>query len=354
MLQGRIDIHHHVIPPAFLEAMADKGISQVAGAPLPRWTPEASMAVMDMNGIQTAMTSISAPGVYFGSVPDACDLARRCNEFSADVKSRYPGRFGSLAVLPMPFTEQACKEAVYALDTLLADGIGLLGSTEGKFLGDPAFEELMAELDRRQAAVFVHPNLHATSQAIGLNVPGFLIEFLCDTTRAALNLIVSGTTEKYPNIRWILAHAGGFLPYVAWRVSLGNLMPEVSQHAPQGMLAYIKRFYFDTALSPSPYTMAALKELVEPSHILFGSDFPFAPAAISALQVQTLDRSPIWDDNTKYGINRGHALSLFPAHKRVDEVVALQPVYGQQSFSVRIMRVLVKPLVAVADRLRNK
>jgi 6-methylsalicylate decarboxylase len=70
MLQGRIDIHHHVIPPAFLEAMANKGISQVAGAPLPKWTPEASIAVMDMNGIQTAMTSISAPGVYFGSVSD--------------------------------------------------------------------------------------------------------------------------------------------------------------------------------------------------------------------------------------------------------------------------------------------
>ena len=354
ILQGRIDVQHHVIPPAFIEAMVRKGLNQVAGAPLPKWSPEASIAVMDMNGIQTAITSLSAPGVYFGSIPDACDLARRCNDFSADMKTRYPGRFGSFAVLPMPFTERACKEAIYALDILHADGIGLLGSTEGKFLGDPSFEDLMAELDRRQAVVFVHPNLHATSQTIGLNIPGFLIEFLCDTTRAAVNLIVSGTVEKYPNIRWILAHAGGFLPYAAWRVSLANLMSEVNQNAPQGMLTYIKRFYYDTALSPSAYVMAVLKELIDPSHILFGSDFPFAPGASTALQVRTLAQSPIWDDKTKYGINRGHALSLFPAYKRAEEVVAPLPVYGQQPFSGRVKRALAKPVIALADHLRNR
>jgi len=120
------------------------------------------------------------------------------------------------------------------------------------------------------------------------------------------------------------------------------------------MLTYIKRFYYDTALSPSAYAMAALREIVEPSHILFGSDFPFAPGATTALQVRTLDRSSIWDDKIKYGINRGHALSLFPAFKRADEVVAPLPVYGQQPFSGRVKRALAKPFVALADRLRNK
>ena len=229
-----------------------------------------------------------------------------------------------------------------------------LGSTEGKFLGDPAFDELMAELDNRETVVFVHPNLHATSENIGINVPGFLIEFLCDTTCAALNLIVSGTTEKFPRIRWIFAHAGGFLPYVSWRVSLANTMPEIAQRAPQGMLTYIKRFYFETALSPSPPVMAALRELVESSHILFGSDFPFAPAVLSAVQVKTLDESPLWDDETKYGINRGHALSLFPSYRSKDEKVAPMPIYGRQSVGTRVRRALAKPVVSFAERVRNK
>jgi hypothetical protein len=131
-------------------------------------------------------------------------------------------------------------------------------------------------------------------------------------------------------------------------------MSELNRHAPQGILTYMKRFYYETALSPSPSTMAALRELVEPSQILFGSDFPFAPGATAALQVQTLDRSPIWDDTTKYGINRGHALSLFPAYRRVDEAITPLPVYGQQALRDRVKRALVKPVVALADRLRNK
>lgn len=158
------------------------------------------------------MLSISAPGVYFGDLEEARALGRECNEYAARVREEHPGRFGSFAVLPMPFTAHACSEAVYALDVLKSDGVVLLGSTEGKFPGAPEFDELMAELDRRQAVVFVHPNLHGTSEELGLDAPGFLIEFLCDTTCAALNLILTGMVERFPHICWILAHAGGFLP----------------------------------------------------------------------------------------------------------------------------------------------
>lgn len=316
---SRIDVHHHLIPPAFTRTMAAKGLKEVAGAPLPNWTVEQSVAVMDANGIGTALTSLSAPGVYFGDVQEARDLARSCNEFAADMAIRYPGRFGSFAVLPMPFTDHACAEAIYALDVLHADGVVLLGSTEGKFLGDPSFDELMAELDRRKTIVFVHPNIHQTSTQLGLSMPGFLVEFLCDTTRAAANLILSGTLERYPNIRWILAHAGGFLPYIAWRLSLANALPQFAQQVPQGVLTYIRNFYFDTALSPSPFAMAALRELVDPSHILFGSDFPFAPAIVTGMEVEALRDLTVFDTATKAGIDRGHALKLFPKYARTGE-----------------------------------
>lgn len=162
---------------------------------------------------------------------------------------------------------------MYALDELSADGIVLLGSTEGKFLGDAQFDELMAELDRREAVVFVHPNLHKTSTELDLTTPGYLVEFLCGTTRAATNLILSGTMERHPRIRWILAHAGGFLPYIAWRLSLANEMPSYKLAAPEGVLHYVRRFYYDTALSPAPYALSALREMVDADHILFGSDY---------------------------------------------------------------------------------
>ena len=330
--------------------MNRRDIHKVAGAPLPKWTPERSIAVMDVNGVETAITSLSAPGVYFGNLAEARELARRCNEFAAEMRERYRGRFGSFAVLPMPFTEPACIEAEYALDRLNADGIVLLGST----LGDPSFDELMAELERRRATVFVHPNLHVSSEALGLDTPGFLIEFLCDTTRGALNLILSGTLEKYSSIRWILAHAGGFLPYVAWRVSLANLMRPYDERAPQGVLTYVKRFYYDTALSPSRYSMAVLEELVEPSHILFGSDFPFAPEALTALQTKTLDESLGASAERKRGIGRDHALALFPRYRKAEEAVDEARRFGPLTVRGRAQRFVTRPLVAVAEYLRNR
>lgn len=352
--QGRIDVHHHVIPPVFVEALHAKGIERFAGALMPKWTLEKSIAVMDANGIQTAITSLSTPNVHLGGGPaQASALARSCNEFSAESAVRYPGRFGSFAALPMPFTESACAEAIHALDVLKADGVLLLGSSDGFFLGDARFDELMSELDQRHSIVFVHPNIHASSEALDLKVPGFFVEFLCDTTRAATNLILSGTLEKYPNIKWILAHAGGFLPYVAGRLDAATI-PNLQNRAPKGVMHYVKRFYFDTALSPSRYSMAALKELVDPSHILFGSDFPYAPAPLTALQCRTLVESDLFAEPVQYGIARGHALELLPQYRLADEVVTTQPILADESVGERIKRAMTGPMASMVESMRNR
>ncbi|WP_371367841.1 amidohydrolase family protein [Pseudomonas sp. QL9] len=353
--QGRIDVHHHIIPPVYAEAIYRHGLQLHAGAPLPQWSAQKSLDVMDLNGIQRAITSLTTPGAHLGGgVAQAASLARACNEFAADLRSRHPQRFGSFALLPLPFTEASCTEAVHALDVLGADGVVVFGSNDGVFLGDPRLDELMAELDRRAAVVFVHPNLHQTSEQLGMQAPGFLIEFLCDTTRAAVNLILTGTLERFPRIRWILAHGGGFLPYVAWRVSLANALPQFQDKAPQGVMTYLRRFYFDTALSPSRYSMAALKELVEPSQILFGSDFPFAPAPLTTLQCQTLEENPLWSAEQLYGIHRGHALSLFPQYRQADEQVIPAPIYAGESFSSRLKRSLTRPVGAFVERVRSR
>ncbi|MEX3985545.1 amidohydrolase family protein [Paraburkholderia sp. EG287A] len=350
---NRVDVHHHFVPPVYRQAMSRHGLHKVAGAALPDWSVGASLDVMNANSIQSALLSVSAPGVYFGDVEEARKLARECNEFAAAVRDQNPDRFGSFAVLPMPFTRHACEEAAYSLDVLKADGVVLLGSTEGKFLGDPQFDELMAELDRRRAVVFVHPNLHRSSEELGLDAPGFLIEFLCDTTRAALNLILSGTLERFPHIRWILAHAGGFLPYVAWRLSLANLMPDVASKAPAGILTYIRNFYFDTALSPAAYPQAALRELVGPSQILFGSDFPFAPAPVTAMQRDTLEHSTIWDVSARTDIDRENALQLFPRFVSAGDVITSARARDVSSLAP-LKRAAANAGVRLIDKLRNR
>lgn len=350
----RIDVHHHIIPPAFVRRMEELNIREVAGAPLPHWSPRQSLDVMDVNDIELALVSLSAPGVNFGDQLKAITLARECNEFAAGMVQEFPGRFGFFAVLPMPFTDAACREAVHAFDRLGADGVVLLGSTDGYFLGDPRFDDLMELLDRRHAVVFVHPNMHATSQTLKLAIPGFFVEFLCDTTRAASNLILSGKLEQFPHIRWVLAHAGGFLPYIAWRLSLSNLMPQFADRAPQGFLTYVRRLYFDTALSPSPYALAALLQLAEPSHILFGSDFPFAPPPVTALQTQQLAEIPFLDDAARRGINRDHALALFPRHAHAQERPDPAPKYGPANLRTRLRQIAIKPIVRLADHVRNR
>ena len=344
---NRIDVHHHLIPPAWSRSADRHGLKKVAGAPLPDWTPEKSLSVMDINGIQTAILSLSAPGVYFGDRAEARDVARASNDYAAELRVKHEGRFGNFAVLPMPFTDDAVREAVYALDTLHADGVVLLGSTDGKFLGDPQFDELMAELDKRKAIVFVHPNIHPTSEQLGLQIPGFFVEFLCDTTRAATNMIFTGTIAKYGNIRFILAHAGGFLPYIAWRLSLANDMPEYAVKVPGGVLEAVRSFYFDTALSPAPWVLAALNQLVDPSHILFGSDFPFAPAPAVGMERKSLEGLEVIGAPEKIAINRDNALKLFPRY------AAFSGAPAAAGLSNKVKGAIAQPVVDLGDAIRK-
>jgi predicted TIM-barrel fold metal-dependent hydrolase len=153
---GRIDVHHHMVPDFYRETLAGLGLTASAGVPLPPWSPAASLEVMDAHGIAAAILSLSVPGVYFGDLTAAKRLARECNEAGARIAGDHPGRFGWFAVLPLPLTGAAVEEAIFALDTLHADGVVLLASNAGTFLGDPAFEELMAQLDVRATVAFVH------------------------------------------------------------------------------------------------------------------------------------------------------------------------------------------------------
>ncbi len=308
----RIDVHHHILPPEYVQALDKIGQSKSGGAELPAWSKEAAIALMDRQGIATAITSVSSP-IYFGDLAFTRDLARRCNEISGDLVRDYPQRFGALAILPLPDVDAALREIEYALNTLKLDGVILLASVGDQYLGNPAFEQVFAELNRRQAVILLHPTIPPGSDVPQLNLPGFLVEFVFDTTRAIANLIYSGTLERYPNFSMIVAHAGGAVPYLAGRFAIApEIMPHLQEKAPQGAMTYLKRLYYDTAISATPYALRSLQALVEPTQILFGTDYPYLSEDLIAGEVKGLVMDNDFDAPTRHLIERENALRLFP------------------------------------------
>lgn len=309
----RIDVHHHVVPDDYIRKLEKIGVTNALGRAFPKWSARTSLDLMDANGIKTAMTSLSSPGVFFGNIQHAADLARMCNEISARLVSDYPDRFGAYATLPLPDVDASLKELSYALDTLKLDGVVLMSNYAGRYAGDRNFLDLYAELNARKAVVYVHPTDPVAGNPLGPEIPTFLMEVTFDTTRAIFNLLYQGVFEQYPDIRWIFSHAGGVMPYIAWRVMLGQfIIQDAGKMVPRGALYYLKQLFYDTGLSANPHALSSLKTLVEPSQILFGTDYPFAPEAVTAETVKGLRIYRGFSPEEMDSIEFGNALRLFP------------------------------------------
>ena len=148
----RIDVHSHLSPPAWIAALAPKQMMLPVSA---TWSPAKHVEDMDRAGVAVSITSITTPGVWLGDAEASRRLARECNDYAARLMTDGKGRFGMFAVLPLPDVEGSLAEIAYALDTLKADGIGLLTSYGDKWLGDPVFDPVFAEINRRKAVVYV-------------------------------------------------------------------------------------------------------------------------------------------------------------------------------------------------------
>jgi predicted TIM-barrel fold metal-dependent hydrolase len=299
----KIDIHHHIVPKEYLSALFSVGIKNAVGEPFPHWDIENTLTFMDRKGIAIAINSISAPGIFFGDNDFTQKLARKCNEISAHIVNEHPNRFGAFAILPLPDIEASIVELEYALDTLGLDGTVLLTNFEGIYLGDTHYDDLFYELNRRKAVVFVHPGVPPSDELPKIVKPAVL-EFVFDTTRAIVNLIHRGATKRFPDINFIFAHGGGTAPFITWRITFGN----------KKIIDQLKRFYYDTAVSATPYTLSSLLSLVEPTQILYGSDYPFLPERVVKVMNEGLHNYNFERDAfTK--ILRQNAIKLFPRFK---------------------------------------
>ena len=305
----RIDTHHHILPPDYMRLVGEAPVARtLVSGRAPTWSPAHSLDVMDRNGIATAVTSISAPG-FVCDAADVAPLCRVCNEYAARMRADHPGRFGSFASLPLPDIDASLREIAYAFDELRAEGICLLTNYAGTYLGDAAFDPVFEELDRRHAVVFVHPTEGPCACLNGL--PPASLEFPFDTTRAIANLLFTGTLARYRNIRFIFSHAGGAIPFLADRLARLERRPDYKAKVPDGVTTMLRTLFYDTALSTSGLTMRALLDLVGAEQVLFGSDYPHAPADTAASSIAGLAALDL-SVEVRGRIERENALALLP------------------------------------------
>ena len=312
MAAGMIDVHFHLIPQFYRDAVYEAGRGPAIGR-YPDWSPPLALELMDKHGIALAITSIAQPGVGFMPDEKAADFARRCNDYAADLIAKHPGRFGCFGLLPMHDMDTAIAEARYCLETLGFEGISLFASYGEKFLGDTAFDPLMTYLNARGAIVHIHPGLHPSSRSLDLPWPGFMIEYPFDTTRAAVNLLFSGALERFAEIRFILSHAGGTLPFLAWRLSVAPMIDKrLQQRSREQIFAGLKTFWYDNALASGIESMGTLSRIAAKERILFGSDWPFCNDKVVAEEVKDFTAPGFLAADATAMIARENALKLFP------------------------------------------
>jgi len=312
MAADMIDVHCHFIPQFYRDAIYEAGRGPAIGR-YPDWSVELALDLMDQNGIALAIVSIAQPGVAFMPDAKAADLAHRCNDYAADLIAQHPRRFGCFGLLPMHDMDTAIAGARHCLDTLRFDGIALFASYGEKFLGDASFDPLMDYLNERSAIVHVHPGLHPSSRSLALPWAAFMIEYPFDTTRAAVNLLFSGALERFARIRFILSHAGGTLPFLAWRLSVAPMIDaRMKPRSRAEIFAGLKTFWYDNALASGIESMGTLSRIAEKERILFGSDWPFCNARVVAEEVRDFNAPGFLAPDVAQMIARKNALKLFP------------------------------------------
>jgi 6-methylsalicylate decarboxylase len=317
---GRIDVHHHYVTAELVEALAREGVHDVGGQPLAAHRPVDSLPAMDRHGIDAALLSVPVPL----DVADPRRAARALNEAGAAAVAEAPSRFGLLATLPLPDVDGALEEIAYALDTLGADGLLLLSSYAGVYLGDARLEPVFAELDRRAAVALVHP------VAGGSPVPSLapsLFEFPFDTTRAVANLVIGGTLERFPSVRLIVAHGGGAVPLLTDRIlDRGPIVARALRQPPpttaelERMMAdglarsraQLRRLVYDLTLAANDTVLACLQRLVPATSMVLGTDYPFAREIGMATTVAGVERHFDGDRDAVAAIGSDVALRLFP------------------------------------------
>ena len=325
MASRRIDVHHHMIPDFYAEKVAKYG--DPSGAPqllkgtgrgVPEWSQASDEKFQETWGVATSMLSISAPGACVTKdSAEAAKIARQANDLAASMRDREPHRYGVFGSVPSILDEERTMEEIaYVFDELHADGLTLFSryGPDNHYLGHPDFKYIWDELERWHAVVFIHPTYPIDSTFVNPDLPLPLLDYAFETTKTAVDLIMSKTIRDHPNVKIILSHGGGYLPYIVsrpasvmWRIDPSFKTEDFIEDA--------RSIHYDTALSGNHYVLAMLENFCRPGHILYGSDYACAGPNSIRYHTNGLDSYQFKDKDMLQKINRENALALFPRFK---------------------------------------
>ena len=277
--QGVIDVHSHIITPEFISSLEQENRLMDEGFPLPKYDVNAHLKWMDEAGVQTSILTLAAPQ------PSSASIIRQTNETAAKLKREHHGRYLFCAALPLPDVNAAIREAIYALDTLKADGIKLATNVQGQYLGAPELDTLFSVLNERKAVVILHPHRpDPVNRQVMQQTPLAMQEYLSETTRAVSNMITRNVLARYPQVKVVVPHCGAYLPLAVPRMK--SLTPVMQANQMVGKIdweANLAALYYDLAGAHSPEVIRMMLTITTPDHLLYGSDYPYvAPQVLTA------------------------------------------------------------------------
>jgi len=308
MVDSWIDVHAHFYPPETEDQINERWERMKEACwtspAAPRWDPESTLAYMDRTGIAMQMLS---------NIPKTLKALQASNDYAASLVKEYPSRFGLLAALPTDNPEAAVTEITRASEELHADGFAVTCHYNDVYLSDPRLDPVWAELDKRRAVVFAHPDAYAPGS---MGRPCVVVEVAFETARTVTDMLYAGVFRKFPNIKFVLAHCAGALPALSGRLLLighENWIPNPQHVTPTEMRQHLLRLYLDTAAT-CPTTLGAALAMTTPEQLVYGSDCG-VPCTTDATMDANLRALLSYPGLTPDQIQRiGHnALTLFPA-----------------------------------------
>jgi aminocarboxymuconate-semialdehyde decarboxylase len=336
-MSATVDLHHHVIPDFYWDA-SNEGGNAAGGINPPRWSLDGAIAYLDEARIDTAVASISTPGVHFGDDAAARDLAREVNEYLAGLKGDRVDRFGAFAVLRLPDVEGSLEQIEYALDVLELDGVSIFTNAGGTYLGDSRFDPIFTELQRRSAVVFVHPNASPDPIAHTLGLPDTLLDYPVDTSRAIATLHYSNTFDRTPDIKYVFVHGGGTIPYLASGFAIVDNMDVMPGGRERGTFAdALPRLYWDTASAFSDPVLHMLRSVTGLGNVAFGTDYPYPRNSISIGGLHHLQNTAELNDAERHDVLVATAARLIPRWREL-RARPERPVTGSEVFKSARLR----------------
>jgi 6-methylsalicylate decarboxylase len=307
-----IDVHTHFLPEPYVDALVRHGINWTGGVDMAAWSAKEHLAFMQAWGIDAGVLScIAETGVYFGDQREATELARDVNDIGADVVREHPDRLGVFGALPLPGVDAALAEIDHIYDDLGLDGIYLVSHVDGTYVGDPRWEPVYEELDRRRATVLLHPvEPKATPD---LPWQHWIGEYVFDTTRVFMTLVFAGVLDRYPGISWILSHGGGAVPYLGHRLAgAPRVVAAYRELVRRPMPEYLRAVYYDLAVADSPVQVHTMVDAVGPDRMLFGTDWPYSDGVFDVGQPAEHDLTRLLGPDHREPVACANALRILP------------------------------------------